>query len=419
MRRAVLGATLGQLVEWFEIAVYGFLAVTIGDQFFDTDDSSAALLGSFAVFAAAFVIRPLGGVFFGNMGDRMGRKRTLAIVLILASGATFGIGLLPTYASIGVFAPALLVLLRLLQGFSAGGEVGGASAFVAEHAPPGRRGFYVSWVQFGSVAGFLVGSLVVLVLTLVLTGDQMDSWGWRVPFLMAAPMGLIGLYVRNRLEETPEFTELRQQGEVARRPLVETLTDHWRSVVVVAGFALYHNATLYVVLTFVPSYLESTLDYSAVTSSVSSAITMTAVAMSVPCFGALSDSLGRRRLLGSSCVLAIAFAYPLFWLMGQGTPALAVLAHVALGVILGVFIGPALAAMNELFTTRVRYGGFSLGYNVSASAFGGTAPFLVTMLITQTGSDTSPALYVMATAAATLGVVVAARETAPRITGGG
>lgn len=414
LRRATVGATIGSIVEWFDIAVYAYLASVIGSVFFSTEDSTVALLSSFAVFGSAFVVRPLGGVFFGMLGDRIGRQRTLAWVILLVSGATLGIGVLPGYASVGVAAPLMLVALRLLQGFSAGGEMGGASVFVAEYAPIRRRGFLVSWVEMGCILGFLLGAAVVLVLNVILTSQQSESWGWRIPFLLAAPLGLIGLYIRSRLEETPEFTALRERGQVSRHPLLESVRDHWPGILRTAGFALFQNAALYVILTFIPTYQSETLGYSALLASVSSVVSMCVICALIPVLGAMSDRFGRRPVLGASCGLALVLSYPLFLLMGHGSPIMAVLAHVGLGIILAIFLGPTLVAMNEMFTTRARYSGFSLGYNLSVSAFGGTAPFLVTLLVTQTGHDASPAFYIMAAAAITLLIVVTAKETAPR-----
>jgi MFS transporter, MHS family, proline/betaine transporter len=413
LRRAAIGATIGSVVEWFDVAVYAYLAVTIGSVFFSTQNQTVSLLSSFAVFGVAFVVRPLGGIFFGALGDRIGRQRTLAWVILLVSGATLGIGLLPGYASIGVAAPVALVLLRLLQGFSAGGEMGGASAFVAEHSPAKRRGHLVAWVENGCILGFLLGSVVVLVLNLTLSDAQVGAWGWRIPFLLAAPLGIAGLYIRTRLEETPEFEALRRSGGVSSNPLLESVRDHWPSILRTAGYSLFQNATLYVILTFVPSYLTTTLGYSSKVASTSSVVSMVVMCALIPAFGAASDRLGRRPVLAASCVLSLVLSYPLFLLMGEGSPAAAVLAHVGLGLVLAVFLGPTLAAMNEMFDTRVRYGGFSLGYNLSVSLFGGTAPFLVTLLISATGNDAAPAFYVMAAAVVTLPIVLTTRETAP------
>lgn len=412
LRRATIGATIGSVVEWFDVAVYAYLATVIGAVFFPSEDPTVSLLSSFAVFGSAFVVRPLGGIFFGALGDRIGRQRTLAWVIITVSVATLGIGLLPGYAAIGIAAPVLLVALRLAQGFSAGGEMGGASAFVAEYAPARRRGYLVAWVEMGCILGFLLGSAVVLLLNVVLTEEQVGAWGWRIPFLLAAPLGLVGLYIRNKLEETPEFVALREKGGVSKRPLLESVQYHWPAILRAGGYALFQNVALYVILTFVPSHQTETLGYAPMIASVSAVVSMTIICALIPIFGAVSDRVGRRPVLGAACVLAIVAAYPLFALMDQSDPTLAVLAHVGLGIILAIFLGPTLAAMNEMFSTRVRYGGFSLGYNLSVSIFGGTAPFVITLLVAETGRNSAPGLYVAAAAIVTLLVIFSAKETA-------
>jgi MHS family proline/betaine transporter-like MFS transporter len=402
-------------VEFFDVAVYAYLASILGKIFFPATDTTTALLSSFAVFGVAFVVRPIGGLFFGMLGDRIGRQKTLAAVVLFVSAATFGIGILPGHSSIGVMAPILLVLLRLVQGFSAGGEVGGATAFVAEYAPPHRRGYLVSLVNMGAIAGFLLGAVVVLGLNLNLDSMQMLEWGWRIPFLMAAPMGIVGLLIRNTLEETPEFKALQARGKVLRNPLKETIVHHWRAVLRVAAFALFQNAAVYVILTFVTTHLAANLGYAPLLASVSSVVTMVATCLVIVVAGGLSDRVGRKKVLGTSCASAIVLAYPLFVMMEQGNPILAVGAHACLGIVLGFFLGPVLTTMSELFPTAVRYGGFSLGYNLSVSLFGGTAPFLVTLLIVQTGITASPSFYIIAAAIVTFLVLLGTKESAPRL----
>jgi MHS family proline/betaine transporter-like MFS transporter len=414
LRNVTIGASVGSIVEFYDVAIYAYLASVIGRVFFAASDPVVALLSSFAVFGAAFVVRPLGGLFFGMMGDRIGRQKTLAAIIILISAATLGIGLIPSYATIGVMAPILLVFLRLVQGFSAGGEVGGATAFVAEYARATRRGRSVSLVELGAMSGFLFGSLVALILNFTLGPDQVFQWGWRIAFLIAAPMGIVGFVIRYRLEETPEFAALQVSGKVLKRPLRATVTQHWRAVLIVAAFSLFQNVAVYVILTFVSSYLSTTMGYGPNLASLSSVLALVVLNLVIPFSGALSDRIGRKSILAASCGAMIVLGYPLFLLMDQGV-GFAILAHVVLGFLLGIFLGPVLTAMSELFPTEVRFGGVSLGYNISVSLFGGTAPFIVTLLIATTGIKASPSFYIIAAALVTLIVIAFTRETAPLV----
>jgi MHS family proline/betaine transporter-like MFS transporter len=412
IRRAIVGASVGNLVEWFDFAVYGYLAVTLGAVFFPSDDPTISLLSSFAVFGVAFVMRPLGGFFFGPLGDRIGRQRTLATVIILMSVSTFAIAFLPGYATIGIWAPILLVLARLLQGFSAGGEFGGASTFLAEYSPDDRRGFLVSWLEFSTLIGFILGSASVLFLSSVLSEDALASWGWRIPFLLAGPLGLIGLYIRLRLEDTPEFRALESAGEVSRSPFRETLTQNWQPILQVGGLVIIQNAGFYIVLTYMQTYITEQLGFSTTSASLSTVLTLLVGMALIPPLGALSDRVGRKPVLMASCVGFAVLTYPLFLLLNAGSLALAIVAHVALGALLAVYLSTTIAALTELFPTRVRYGGFSIGYNVSVAIFGGAAPFLATYLISATGNPLSPGFYLIAAAVATGLTLLTIKETA-------
>ncbi|WP_163505650.1 MFS transporter [Fodinicola acaciae] len=412
LRRVVVGATVGSIVEWFDVAVYAYLVVVIGGQFFPSHDPTVSTLSSLATFGITFLIRPVGGIFFGHLGDRIGRQRTLAAVILLVSGATFLIGVLPTYATVGALAPILLVVLRLAQGFSAGGELSGASAFVAEYAPAGRRGYLTSWVEFGAIAGFLLGSALTLLLNVVLSDPAMSSVGWRVPFLLAAPLGVIGWYIRSRLQETPEFVALVESGQRSPSPLLESLRHNWREILRTAGIALVQNAALYVIVTYMPTYFTNTLKYSRIEAPTAVLITMVVIVALIPPLGALSDRVGRKPMLAASCIGLIALSYPMFALMNAGNFVLATAALVVLGALLATFLSTTLIAMNELFATRVRYGGFSVGYNVSVSLFGGTAPFLVALLVAGTGNPAAPAFYIIASAVVTLAVILTLTESA-------
>jgi MFS transporter, MHS family, proline/betaine transporter len=412
VRKAVRGAAIGNTVEWYDFAIYSTLATYIADQFFPSGDETAALLSTFAVFAAAFFMRPLGGFFFGPLGDRIGRQRVLALVILLMSGSTFLIGVVPNYESIGVAAPLLLLLLRCVQGFSAGGEYGSGACYLAEFAPDRHRGFVVSFLVWSVVVGFLLGSLTVTGLETLLSEDAMNSYGWRIPFLIAGVLGVVGLYIRLRLGDTPEFEALRDQGEVAESPLKEALTTSWRPILQIAGLVVIHNVGFYIVFTYLPTYFTKTLEFTKTNAFVSIIIASTVAIILIPPLGALSDRIGRKPLLITGAVGFAVFAYPLFMLLNTGSLAAAIAAHAGLAAIESVFVSASLAAGAELFATRVRSSGYSIGYNVSVAIFGGTAPYVATWLVARTGNELAPAFYVIAAAIITLATVMTMRETA-------
>jgi len=414
IRKAVRGAAIGNTVEWYDFAIYSTLATYIADKFFPSGDETAALLSTFAIFAAAFFMRPLGGFFFGPLGDRIGRQRVLALVILLMSGSTFVIGLVPSYDSIGVLAPLLLLLMRCIQGFSAGGEYGSGACYLAEYAPDKHRGFVVSFLVWSVVVGFLLGSLTVTGLETLLSESAMDSYGWRIPFLIAGILGVVGLYIRLRLGDTPEFETLREKGEVSSSPLREALTTSWRPILQIAGLVVIHNVGFYIVFTYLPTYFTKTLEFTKTNAFVSIIIASLVALILIPPLGALSDRIGRKPLLITGAVGFAVFAYPLFLLLNSGSLAAAIAAHAALAAIEAVFVSASLAAGAELFATRVRSSGYSIGYNVSVAVFGGTAPYVATWLVDRTGNVIAPAFYVIAAAIITLATVMTMRETAGR-----
>ena len=414
VRRAVTGAVLGNAVEWYDFAIYSVLATYIADKFFPSGDETAALLSTFAVFAAAFFMRPLGGLFFGPLGDRIGRQRVLAIVILLMSLSTVGIGLVPSFESIGIAAPILLLLLRCLQGFSAGGEYGGGACFLAEYGPPRHRGLVVSFLVWSVVIGFLLGSITATALEATLPEAAMDSYGWRIPFLIAGVLGIVGLYIRLRLKDTPEFEALRESGDVAESPLREAVTTAWRPILQIAGLVVIHNVGFYVVFTYLPTYFTKTLEFSKTDAFLSISVASVVALLLILPLAALSDRIGRKPLLIAGAVGFAVFAYPLFLLLNSGTLGAAIAAHAGLAAIEAVFVSASLAAGAELFATRVRSSGYAIGYNVSVALFGGTAPYIATWLTDQTGNPIAPAYYVIAAAIVTLLTLFTMRETAAR-----
>ncbi|MFF8870943.1 glycine betaine/L-proline transporter ProP [Streptomyces massasporeus] len=400
VRRAVKAAALGNAMEWFDFGVYSYIAVTLGKVFFPSGNPTAQLLSTFGAFAAAFLVRPLGGMVFGPLGDRVGRQKVLALTMIMMAAGTFAIGLIPSYATIGVGAPILLLAARLAQGFSTGGEYAGASTFIAEYAPDKRRGFLGSWLEFGTLAGYIGGAGLVTIMTALLSADDLTSWGWRIPFLIAGPMGIIGLYLRMRLEETPAFAAEAEKAENNRpkTPLREMVTGQWRALLLCVGLVLVFNVTDYMLLSYMPSYLTGQLHYDE-THGLLVVLGVMAVMMIVqPFAGALTDRVGRRPVIATGCAGFLLLSVPALLLIREGSLLAVALGMGALGMLLVCFTASMPSALPALFPTKVRYGSLSIGFNVSVSLFGGTTPLVVTALIGATGNMMMPAYYMMAAA---------------------
>ncbi|MFF1641155.1 glycine betaine/L-proline transporter ProP [Streptomyces sp. NPDC058246] len=400
VKRAVKAAALGNAMEWFDFGVYSYIAVTLGKVFFPSGNPTAQLLSTFGAFAAAFLVRPLGGMVFGPLGDRIGRQKILALTMIMMAAGTFAIGLIPSYATIGVGAPLLLLLARLVQGFSTGGEYAGATTFIAEYAPDKKRGFFGSWLEFGTLAGYIGGAGLVTLMTALLSDADLLSWGWRIPFLIAGPMGIIGLYLRMRLEETPAFAAELKKSEADRPkvPLREMITGQWRALLLCMGLVLVFNVTDYMLLSYMPSYLTSELKYDE-THGLLVVLGVMALMMIVqPFAGALTDRIGRRPVIAAGCAGFLFLSIPAILLIRQGSLLAVALGMGALGLLLVCFTAAMPAALPALFPTKVRYGSLSIGFNISVSLFGGTTPLVVTALIGATGNMMMPAYYMMAAA---------------------
>jgi MHS family proline/betaine transporter-like MFS transporter len=411
-KRAVVAAVIGNFIEWYDFTLYGYLAVAIAPLFFPSEDRLVSLMATFAVFGVAFVMRPVGALVFGSIGDRIGRRNTLAAIILITSGGTFFIGLIPSYETIGILAPLLLVLARVVQGFAVGGEYGGATAFMVEYAPEGKRGVYGSW-QFVTQGGSLiVGLLIVTGLTAAFSEEALLSWAWRIPFLIALPLGLIGLYMRLRLDDTPAFQAVQEHHEVERTPLKESLRRHGKDLLKVVGLTWLLTGLTYLLI-FMPTYLSEELGVPL--SSAYTAVILGTAAYCATAFVAavLSDRIGRRKpfLLGSP-VVAVLAVVPIFLLIQTANFAAITLALVIVGVILGSSAGVYAAATCEVFPTNVRYSSLSLGYSVAVSIFGGTTPLIFTALLASTGNPISPAFYLIAAALAGIVAALTFPETA-------
>lgn len=388
-------------MEWFDFGVYSYLAATLGKVFFPGASPSAQLISSFATFAAAFVVRPLGGLVFGPLGDRIGRQKVLATTMIMMAAGTFAIGLIPSYATIGIAAPILLLLARMVQGFSTGGEYGGATTFVAEYSPDRRRGFLSSWLDFGTFVGYALGSALVTLLNLALTDDQMLSWGWRLPFLIAGPLGVIGLYMRLKLEESPAFQQQLDEHEksVAQKSagseFKAIIKDHWRPLLICMGLVLLYNVTNYMVTGYLPTYQTETLGRSSGFADVLVLIGMVWIVLLITFLGRLSDRVGRRPLYAVGAAAMIVLAVPSFLLLKTGGTWAPVAGVLLLATLLGCFAAPSAATLPALFPTSVRYAAMGIGFNFAVAAFGGTTPLFTEALVNVTGDDLVPAYYLM------------------------
>ena len=418
--KAIGGSALGNAVEWFEFAVYAYVAVYIAPNFFPADDRVTGLLSTFAVLAASFLIRPLGGMILGPLGDRVGRQKVLILTIIMMTLATFMIGLLPTYAAVGILAPVMLIACRLIQGFSAGGEYGGAAVFIAESAPDNRRGFFGSFLEIGTMTGSVAGAALCTLLNMGIGDEAMEAWGWRIPFLATLPLGLVALWMRTRIQESEVFTEMREESVESaskKRNTASTLKEtlgYWRRLLILIGFVLLMNIAYYTVLSFLPSYLSTTLGHSTSQSNFTLVIIMLIMTVLLAPLGALSDRIGRKPLLIAACVGFFILPIPLFHLITTSGIVGQSIGLLGLGLLLVTMTASVSSTLPALFPTQVRYSGFALGYNVSTSAFGGTAPFILTLLISITGSDMVPAWYLMAAAAIAFIPICLMPETAGR-----
>lgn len=432
LRRAIMGSVVGNIMEWYDVGVYAYVAVLVGRAFLPDASPTAQTLFSLGVFAVTFIARPLGGVILGQLGDRLGRKEVLAFTLMMMALATFGIGALPPASVLGVWAPILLVCLKLLQGFSTGGEYAGATTFVTEYAPDKRRGFYAAMLDWGSYMGNALGAGLVTALMLTLPDDIMATWGWRVPFLVALPMGGIALYLRTRIEDTPAFRDAQaetddeepadlaaaetdiMQPEEGPLGVVDMVRTFWRelatAIVLVAGA----NTVGYTLTAYMPTYLTETLGYDAEHGPLLTLPILVIVAFLVPTMGWVSDHVGRKPVLFSAALSTVLLAVPSFLLLEHRQLWSTLLGLVLLAYPTAAYVGNLASSLPALFPTSSRYGGMGISYNVAVALFGGTAAFIMQALVTATGSKLAPAFWLMGTSGAAVIALFNLRETARR-----
>ena len=396
-KKVLIASLTGSSIEWFDYFLYGTAAALVFNKiFFPMVDPVIGLILSYLSFSLTFFIRPIGGVLFAHIGDRIGRKKTLVLTLSLMGGATVTIGLLPTYDMIGMWAPALLILMRIIQGMGIGGEWGGALLLAYEYAPEKRKGFFGSIPQAGVTIGMLMATFIVSLMTLF-TEDDFLSWGWRIPFLLSSILVLIGLWIRKDIDETPDFQKVKKSGQVAKAPLRDTLKHHWREVLIAAGLKVVETAPFYIFSTFVVSYATTTLTYQK--SQALEAVTLGALVATImiPLMGLLSDKIGRQRMYAVSVFVLGLFIVPWFMLLNTGTTWGIVLATV---IAFGVLWAPVTAVLgtlcSEIFSANVRYTGITLGYQLGAALAGGTAPLIATGLLAKYDGDWVPVAWYLA-----------------------
>ncbi|GAB3387582.1 MFS transporter [Amycolatopsis echigonensis] len=424
IRRASMAAAVGNVAEWYDFGIYSYLAAIALDRVFFPEAGSWAPVLTLATFAAAFLVRPLGGFILGPLGDRIGRTRVLSATVLLMAGATLLLGLVPSYGTIGIAAPLIVLFIRMLQGFSAGGEYAGALTLVAEYAPDRRRGFFGSWLEFGTLVGYTLGAGISALLITVLPQDDLLAWGWRIPFMIALPVGAVGIYLRLRLEETPAFRQLMRRSPAMatmslRRMFRVLLTKHRSEAWIAGGLVIAWNVTNYVLTNYVPTYLTGTLPSHGVTgtsesvSSTLQVIVMIAMLAVILFVGKLSDRIGRKPILLTGSLLLVVAGLPSVWLLRHGLAG-QVAGLFIMGFTLLCFAAVTPSTLPALFPTFIRYGSLSIIFNIFVSAFAGTAPTVIGVAVTGTGNLDWPGYYLIGAGVIGLLATLSLKEPAGR-----
>lgn len=397
-KKAITAAALGNAIEWFDFGVYGYVAYVLGKVFFPNASPSVQMIAALATFSVPFIFRPLGGIFFGRLGDKYGRQKVLAITIIIMTLSTFAIGLIPSYDSIGIWAPILLLLVKIAQGFSIGGEYAGAAIFVAEYSPDRRRGFMGSWLDFGSIAGFVLGAGTVSLISYLIGAEQFQDWGWRIPFYLALPLGVIGLYLRHALEETPAYQQhsAAQQKQQPQQPMPfkEIVSKHMRSLMVCVGLVICTNVAYYMLLTYLPSYFSHNLGYEEDHGVLIIIAVMIGMLFVQPLIGWLSDKWGRRPFIFAGSFGLVFLSLPAFYLLASNNEMLIFVGLLMLALSLNMLIGVMASTLPALFPTAIRYSALAIAFNISV-VIAGLTPTLTATLVETTQNIMMPAYYLM------------------------
>ena len=417
LKKAIIAAALGNAMEWFDFGVYGFLAYALGQVFFPNVSPSVQMIAALATFSIPFLVRPLGGIVFGVLGDKFGRQKVLSTTIIIMSISTFCIGIIPSYATIGIWAPILLLLAKLVQGFSIGGEYSGAAVFIAEYSPDSKRGFMASWLDFGSIAGFLLGAGFVVLLSSLLGQIAFHDWGWRIPFFLALPLGIIGLYLRHALDETPTFQQYadnenhQQQQENKRLLLKDTFTKYGKSILICTGLVIVTNVTYYMLLTYMPSYLSHSLHYSTDHGVLIIIAIMVGILFVQPIIGLLSDKIGRKPFILTGSIGLLILSYPAFIMINSNIIGFIFLGLLIIAVLLNCLIGVMASILPAIFPTSVRYRALAISFNISV-LIAGITPTAAAWLVEKSGDLYMPAYYLMCVAVIGIITGVKMKETA-------
>ncbi|WP_251178263.1 MFS transporter [Adlercreutzia agrestimuris] len=413
IRRVAVSSFLGNFIEWFDYATYSYFAIVIAAVFFPGENETLALMQTFAIFALSFLLRPIGAIFWGSMGDKKGRKWALSTSIFLMTGATFCIGLLPGYLAIGLAAPALLLVLRMIQGFSAAGEYAGAATFLAEYAPADKRGLYCSLVPASTATGLLVGSTFATVMYMVLPDAAVNDWGWRIPFLLAGPLGLVAHYIRTKLEDSPTYQQMQAdmgKQDDSNHPIRDLFKHHLKVLIISFGACMLNAVGFYVVLTYLPVYLETTVGMDPGESSLITTICLIAYIGFIFISGHLSDTFGRKKMLIIACVGFIVVTVPAFMLLNTMQFVTVLLVELVMCLLLTINDGTLSSYLTETFPTAVRYTGFALSFNLANALFGGSASFISTWLIDVTQNNLAPAWYMVGISVIALIAMIASHE---------
>jgi MHS family proline/betaine transporter-like MFS transporter len=395
MKKIIISGMIGNALEWYDFALYGHLAVIISKLFFPSEDHFTSFIAALSVFAAGFIMRPLGGIFFGYIGDKFGRKTSLVLSILLMAIPTACIGILPTYEQIGVLAPLSLLLIRLLQGLSLGGGFSGCIAFIIEHAPSNKRALAGSASLVSMCAGILFGLGICTLLSHMMSEHDFQVWGWRIPFLISLLIGLVAFYIRNHVHESPVYLKAKEQGTISKTPIKDVFSQYRLELLVAIGLYVSVTVPFYTLTIFMNNYMTSVLGHTLREAATINSISIIAHMAIVPFASMLSDKYGRKPILLASCIAYILLTYPVFLLLTQPGFILPLIGQIIFASILAFYIAPIPAVLVELFPTSVRFTGISLSYNISAAAFGGTTPAMAMWLIKSTGLNISLAFYII------------------------